>query len=143
MCECLCTRGSDKGNVQDTSKVLFDVRQQRISLSADSVHATALVHVRTQGGALPLRELPWCSPGFDTHTPCRLTKHINKTRVPRECARYCSPRSERERARASRGRSENYLSIAPVVMLIVPLRLLLFCHGTSGFCRTGQWRTGR
>lgn len=39
------------------------------------------------GGALPLRELPWCSPGFDTHTPCRLTKHINKTRVPRERAR--------------------------------------------------------
>lgn len=59
------------------------VRHSRIPDFSDSVHATALVHVRTQGGALPLRELPWCSPGFDTHTPCRLTKHINNTRVPR------------------------------------------------------------
>lgn len=42
--------------------------------SGNSCYSPVLVHAGTRHVA---RELLWRSPGFDTHTPCRLTKHIN------------------------------------------------------------------
>lgn len=55
--------------------------------SGNSCYSPVLVHAGTRHVA---RELLWRSPGFDTHTPCRLTKHINNDSFG-ETLRHRSP----------------------------------------------------
>lgn len=57
--------------------------------SGNSCYSPVLVHAGTRHVA---RELLWRSPGFDTHTPCRLTKHINNDSFG-ETLRHRSPRA--------------------------------------------------